>query len=118
MNCPNCGVDLSESRKLVRASAKELVESLRLDADLLEWCKATAPEFAAEGKRIAAYADELETFKDRMRANGYRTNAGPVKDAHAAFRTHLRNAVKFSAGRNSGTVRPAAKARAAEKKDL
>lgn len=98
--CPNCGVDLSESRKLVRTSAKELVEALRTEDVQAEALK-IAPEWT-----FANIHFELEQFKDRMRANGYRTNAGPVKDAHAAFRTHMRNAVKFSA-RNGGSVRPA-----------
>lgn len=90
MTCPNCGADLKAARKLVATSAKELVESLRLDADLLNWCANNVP---FEAPSLHVYLDE---FKDRMRANGYMVGKNPVKDARAAFRTHMRNAVKFS----------------------
>jgi hypothetical protein len=108
--CPNCGADLSGAKRLVAVSARDLVESLRLDADLLAWCARTAPDFDA--------ADELDAFKDRMRANKYKTNQGPVADAAAAFRTHMRNAVKFGHGR---AVRPSpsnAQRSVAPRKDL
>lgn len=116
MKCPNCGADSKDASKKARMSAKELVEALRLEGDLFQWCA----EFCAKNAATWSAAwiqSELDTFRDRMRANGYRTNAGPVKDAEAAFRTHMRNAVKFSAGRNSGSMRPV-KARVADKKDL
>jgi hypothetical protein len=126
MKCPNCGADSNEARKLVRASAKDLVESLTVDHETLidaSAIKATdlawpLPTDAAETYRIIkAWAEaELVDFKDRMRANGYKTNAGPVRDARAAFRTHMRNAVKFAAGRKQQPV--AKKAAQPERKDL
>lgn len=71
-----------------KRSAKDEVENLTLGAHEREWCASKAPGFDAD--------DELEAFKERLRGNGYRTNAGPVKDAWATFQTHMRNAVKFS----------------------
>lgn len=107
--CPNCGCDLNATTKyLVRASAKDLVEGLRVESFI---------DF--HNRNIPPHIDliaELEAFQDRMRANGYRTNAGPVKDAAAAFRTHLRNAVKFASPRKQ---QPAAKPpKQAERKEL
>jgi hypothetical protein len=104
MNCPNCGADLSEAKRLVRTSAKELVEGLRFE-QFIEWCNLNMPT------SIDTMA-EFEAFRDRMRANGYRTNAGPVKDAAAAFRTHLRNVVKWRS--RAGKAKP----RATERKEL
>jgi hypothetical protein len=75
----------SESKK---KSPKDLVEALTLDVDLRAWCADKAPHLDA--------ADELDAFKERMRGNGYRSNAGPVRDARAAFQTHIRNAVKYA----------------------
>jgi hypothetical protein len=112
--CPNCGADLKEARKASKASAKEIVEGLRLEADLFQWCA----EFCDKNVRTWSASwlqQEMDAFKDRLRANGYRTNAGPVKDARAAFRTHLRNAVKF-ASRGKEVVRPVVKR--PEKKDV
>lgn len=66
--------------------AKDLVEGLSLTDELRSLASSLSLNAEAE----------LEQFRDRMRSNGYRTNAGPVRDATAAFRTHLRNAAKFS----------------------
>lgn len=109
-SCPSCGADLTAAKKLVRTSARDLVESLQ-PHDVSEDFVRLAPEW--DGVR---FLDEIEQFKDRMRANGYRTNAGPVRDAHAAFRTHLRNAVKFAQKRSAPSVKSVP--RAAERKDL
>ena len=82
-----------------RGSAKDLVEGLALSDELRQL-----------GSSLSLDSDsELEQFKDRMRGNGYRTNQGPVKDAAAAFRTHLRNAAKFARthrGNGSQTTHP------------
>lgn len=86
-NCPSCGADLSESKRLVRASTRDLVESLQLDAAKVTWCLQRAPEFDPHV--------ELENFKIRMRANGYKVGRNAVKDAWAAFQYHMNNAVKF-----------------------
>lgn len=96
-------------KKAVKGSSRDLVESLTLDAKMLGWCAKNAPGFDAEA--------ELEAFKDRMRMSEYRTNAGPVKDAHAAFRTHMRKAVMY--GTKPKTSKPLMKAFAAiDRKDV
>lgn len=95
-------------QRLVKGSARDLVESLTLDAKMLGWCAEKAPGFDP--------SVELEAFRDRMRANDYKTNAGPVKDAHAAFRTHMRNAVKFGFRVKKAPARTQAKP--VERKDL
>lgn len=107
--CPNCGADLTAARKLVRTSARDLVEGLTLDAALLSWCNRAAPQHDPQA--------ELDAFKDRMRACDYKTNAGPVKDASAAFRTHMRNAVKFGIGKRSAPLPSRTFARAAKKEE-
>jgi hypothetical protein len=96
--CPNCGFDRAHATKLVKSSAKDLVESLYLDADLLGWCQKNASAIDCGA--------ELEQYKDRMRANGYKTNSGPVRDARAAFRTHMRNAVRYSSAKPPAPKRP------------
>lgn len=106
--CPHCGGELSATRRLVATSAKDLVESLRHES-FIEWINLNIPP------HIDSIA-ELEAFKDRMRTSGYKTNAGPVKDAHAAFRTHLRNAVKF-ASKSSAPKQPQRTFKTAAKKD-
>lgn len=105
--CADCLADVnrqigSVARKTTRASAKELVEGLRLDADLLDYCKRVAPDFDAE--------TELSDFKLRMRANGYKVGKNAVKDARAAFQYHMRQAVKFGFPvKRGGAMRPAVK---------
>lgn len=71
------------SGTLFGRSARDLVEGLTLDASLLSWCREKCPELDPE--------EELEAFKDWMRRDGYKTARGAVRDAVAAFRTHMRN---------------------------
>lgn len=97
-----------EPKRLVAVSARDLVEGLEIDAGLFDWCS-TFCDSKGFLWSAPAFAEELATFKDRMRANGYKTNAGPVKDAHAAFRTHMRNAVKFATKKTNGPAKVAAK---------
>ena len=108
--CPNCGFDRAHATRLVKSSAKDLVESMYLDSGLIDWCNAHAPDLNA--------AAEVESFKDRMRTNGYKTNAGPVKDARAAFRTHMRNAVLYAAKRAGGTAPSKAQRPVPTRKDV
>lgn len=103
MKCPNCGADLPST------PAEKQVEALVLDAALLEYCKRTAPSLDP--------AAEMEDFKLRMSANGCKVGKVVLKNARSAFMYHIRQAVKFSAGRNTGSVRPV-KPRVAERKDL
>ncbi len=106
--CPNCGTDLTEAKKLVRTSARDLVEGLTAhDPLILAWCTLNVPNDV----NVSA---EMDMFKDRMRANGYKVGANLVKDARAAFRTHMRNAVKFAQKRPVATTVP----RVAERKEL
>lgn len=107
-SCPHCGADLSAPKRLVATSARELVESLQLDAERLSWCATAAPSIDPNR--------ELESFKIAMRACGYRLSSGrggPVKDAWSAFQTRMENAEKFAAQRGapSKTTAPVARVR-------
>jgi uncharacterized protein YdaU (DUF1376 family) len=68
-------------------TAKELVEAFTLDDSHRIWAAQNTPSVPADA--------ELETWRDRMRANGYRTNQGPVKDPAASWRTSMKNAEKW-----------------------
>lgn len=94
-SCPHCGGNLSAPKRIVATSARELVESLHLDAERRSWCAKRAPGIDPDA--------ELESFKIAMRACGYKLSSGKgglVRDAWAAFQTRMENAVKFAKTRN------------------
>lgn len=127
MNCPSCGADLKEARKASKASAKEMVEGLMIDNAMVH----DAAQILIDGGRPLVgsidrqygqarhFAElELADFRDHMRGSGYRLSGGkggPVRDARAAFRKWMRNAVKFT-NRSKEAARPATKRM--ERKDL
>jgi len=103
--CPHCGGDLSGAKRLVASSARELVENLSLDSHMLGWLLKADPD------QLLVWQEELDAFKNRLRGNGYRTNSGPVKDAHAAFYFYMHNAIKYAKKRDA--KKPAAPPRPA-----
>lgn len=70
-----------------KETSKDLVENLTLTGKQLDWCAAKAPSINPD--------EELEAFKERMRANGYTVGKSTVKDAWSAFQTQMRNAEKW-----------------------
>jgi hypothetical protein len=65
-------------------SSKDLVEGFVPSDDNRGWAAKKTPSVPVDA--------ETDAWRDRMRQNGYRTNAGPVKDPAAAWRTAMRNA--------------------------
>ncbi len=114
--CPNCGFDRADAKRIVAVSAKDLVEGLQIDADLTDWIARLREQ--NDGALLFNPQVELDAFKDRMRTSGYKTNAGPVKDARAAFRTHMRNAVLYAAKRSGGSAPSKATRNVMPKKEL
>lgn len=89
--CKGEGPHVPVRTKLVATSAKDLVESLALNAERLAWCEANHPRIDARR--------ELDEFKIDMRACGYRLSSGRgglVKDAWAAFQRRMRTAELFA----------------------
>lgn len=68
-------------------SAQEAIEAFILGDDHRIWAAQNCPNVPVDV--------ELEAWKDRCRANGYRTNAGPIRDPAGSWRTSMRNAEKW-----------------------
>lgn len=81
-----------QANLLPEMTPKEKVEALELDPDLIAWGKRATPS--------VPLGIELEAFKDRMRANGFRVGRNSVKDARRAFQTSCRNAEQWGTYRN------------------
>lgn len=85
-----------------RPPAREQVESFELTPKLREWGRENCP--------LVRLDEETETWKDRLRANGYKTNAGPIQDAVACWRYSMKRQQEWTHDRrrNSGTGTKAA----------
>jgi hypothetical protein len=81
----------SPSETKNKKGAKELVEEFELTADLRLEARSKYP--------LVDVTAETTLWYQRLRANGYRTNAGPVKDAVAAWRYWMGSAQKRAAER-------------------
>jgi hypothetical protein len=79
----------NEKQKPLRA--RELVEDFAVTDHLRAWAAEKAPGVDVDAA--------TESWRDHFRHNGYRTRAGPICDADAAWRNWMRNEVKFR-GRN------------------
>lgn len=80
--------------KAPKKTAKDLVEALVVDLDMRSWATKNAAGVDVDF--------ETDNWRDYLRANGYRTKAGPVKDAAASWRTWMKNARKFAQGGANG----------------
>lgn len=84
--------------------ARELVESFAVSDEQRMWAKAKFPAIDVDAA--------TDAWRDHFRSNGYKTRAGPIRDADAAWRNWIRGEEKFSRGkqshgnRNTGAGRP------------
>jgi len=76
-----------------RTSAKERVEAFQVEIEHRTWAADNAPD--------VDIGSETERWRDHLRANGYKTRAGPVRDAAASWRNWIANEQKW--GRNRGS---------------
>ena len=92
-NSPTSPSPLTEKQdeKPPRAGARDLVEKFEVTDRHRTWAAEKVP-----GVDIDA---ATEAWRDHFRHNGYKTRAGPIADADAAWRNWMRNEVKFSRGR-------------------
>jgi len=81
-----------------KAKSEVLVESFVLTEKHYAWGKENAPSVPLDV--------ELEAWKDRMRTSGYKTNAGPVRNAQSAFYTACRNAERWGTYTGGKTAAP------------
>lgn len=82
-----------EEKKNNRSTgARELVEGFVVTDKHRQWAAEKTPGIDVDAA--------TEAWRDHFRHNGYKTRAGPVCDADAAWRNWMRNEVKFSRGPN------------------
>lgn len=84
---PQPNTKQKRDRKAPVATAMAAVEAFALDDSHRIWAAQNTPNVPPDV--------ELEAWKDRLRANEYRTNQGPVRDPAASWRTAMRNAEKW-----------------------
>jgi hypothetical protein len=70
-------------------SAEQLVEEFAVTDDLRRWAVEHTPSLDVES--------QTRRWRDRLRANGYKSNAGPVKDAAASWRYWMETAAEINA---------------------
>lgn len=97
---PSPSIALTKEDK-TQTTARDFVEGFVLSAELFAWGTAEL-----KGTHLDVRA-QVGPWRDHLRANGYRTKQGPLRDTDASFRTWIRNAVRFENERRktSGTRR-------------
>lgn len=94
-------VEGEEKKQTPSEFSKSLVETFTLQQKHYEWGAAKCPTVSLD--------DELEAWKDRMRAAKYRLSGGKgalVSDPQAAFYTSCRNAEAWGTYKRSGKPAP------------
>lgn len=99
---PQAGGDAKAEKKALRESdrrsAKDKVEGFVVESEHRQWAAVNAPHVDLDS--------QTERWRDHLRANGYRTRAGLVKDATASWRNWMANSERWMGGRSKLAVVP------------
>jgi len=79
-----------------RGTATEIVEAFQVEEGHRQWAAEKAPH--------VDIGSQTECWRDYLRANGYRTRAGPVRDAAASWRTWMTKAEQWTLPRGSNGI--------------